>query len=108
MKNLLKYEDFLKENFEETQDEQDDIQPDIQDEQYEPEPEPEDCFIECTGWKYNVSCGGEFQGEFEEMDDALDCYKQWQKRSPNYFPTLWFVSDHGNIWPIDENGNEIK
>lgn len=107
MKNLLKYDEFLKENFEDSQEE---IQP--QEEPTQPDepisPEPDDCFIECTGSKYNVSCGGQFQGEFVEMDDALDCYKEWQKGSPNYFPTLWFVSDHGNMWPIDENGDEIK
>jgi len=66
-----------------------------------------DCVISSNGWKYAVSCGGMFEGNFNEMDDALLHIKQWKKKN-NYFPNTWFVSDHGNESLIDDEGNIIK
>lgn len=77
----------------------------MENEEYQPD--EEDCFIESNGWKYSVSCGGKFMGEFTEMEDALNTVKTW-KQSNKWFPNTWFVSDHGNISLIDDEGNIIK
>lgn len=66
-----------------------------------------DCVISSNGWKYSVSCGGMFEGNFDEMDDALKYVKNWKKKN-NYYPNTWFVSDHGNESLIDDEGNIIK
>jgi len=71
------------------------------------QPDEEDCFIESNGWKYSVSCGGKFIGEFSEMDDALNAVKTW-KQSNNWFPNTWFISDHGNMSLIDDEGNILQ
>ncbi len=71
------------------------------------EPEEEDCFIESNGWKYSVSCGGKFLSEFNEMDDALNAVKNW-KQSNKFFPNTWFISDHGNVSLIDDDGNILN
>jgi hypothetical protein len=69
--------------------------------------EEDDCIISSDGFKYNVSCGGKHLAEFGDMDKALDVVKNWREEN-QFWPTIWFVSDHGNYWPIDEEGNEIK
>lgn len=71
------------------------------------QPDDEDCFIESNGWKYSVSCGGKFISEFNEMDDALNAVKTW-KQSNKWFPNTWFISDHGNVSLIDDEGNIIN
>jgi len=82
---------------------------DFEEQQDEPDYE-NDSFINAggRGGKYNVSFAGKFIGEADEMDEALEMIADAQTKSPNYFPTTWFVSDHGNAWPIDSDGNEIK
>lgn len=73
------------------------------------EPDSEnDAFISSNGWKYSLSFGGKFLGEADEIDVALNMMRQAFDESPNYKPTLWFVSDHGNSWSIDLDGHEIK
>lgn len=57
---------------------------------------------------YDVNFAGKYITTANSMEEALKLIKEEQKKSPNYFPTLWFVSDHGNAWPIDNEGNEIK
>ena len=71
------------------------------------QPQDDDCFIESNGFKYSVSCGGKFQGEFVEMEDALNKVKEWKTKN-NWFPNTWFVSDHGNFSLIDDEGNILK
>lgn len=76
-------------------------------EEMQNQPDDEDCFIESNGWKYSVSCGGKFIGEFNEMDGALNAVKTW-KQSNKWFPNTWFISDHGNMSLIDDEGNIIN
>ena len=67
-----------------------------------------DCFIaDNTRGGYDVSGDEKFLGNYEAFDDALKAIANWQKNN-NYYPTTWYVSDHGNTWPIDSKGNEIK
>lgn len=86
MKNILNFKEFINESN---------------------KPDEEDCFISSNGFKLSVSCGGKHQGDFVEDDDALKCVNDWQKKN-DWYPTIWWVSDHGNTWPIDSKGNEIK
>jgi hypothetical protein len=72
------------------------------------EPDNEnDSIVSSNGSKLSVSCAGKFIGEFIEDQDAYDAVNKW-KTNNNYYPTTWFVSDHGNAWPVDDNGNEIN
>jgi hypothetical protein len=71
------------------------------------QPQDDDCFIESNGFKLSVSCSGKFQGEFVEMDAALAKVKEWKQKN-NWYPNTWFVSDHGNISLIDDEGNILK
>jgi hypothetical protein len=71
------------------------------------QPEDDDCFIESNGFKYSVGCDGKFQGEFVEMEDALNKVKEWKTKN-NWFPNTWFISDHGNYSLIDDEGNILK
>lgn len=88
----------------------DDVEPEL-DFSDEPTTEPDyenDAFIQdVVSGGYDVSVSGKHIGHYDEMNVALYNLKKETERS-NYFPTIWFVSDHGNYWPIDENGNEIK
>lgn len=70
-------------------------------------PEEGDCFIESTGSKYNISCDSKHIGEFIEMEDVLNRIKQWKKEN-NFYPNTWFISDHGNINLINDDGDIIK
>jgi len=74
----------------------------IQEEESEIQPDTEnDAFIESNGFKLSVSCCGKFLGEFVEQDDAEQAIIDYVKKSGgNYFPSCWFVSDHGNISPL--------
>ena len=71
------------------------------------EPQDDDCYIESNGNKYSVSCNGKFVKETADMDEALAIVKQW-KQANNWFPNTWFVSDHGNMSLIDDEGNILN
>ena len=87
MKYLKLFENFILEDSDEVQDE---IQP-----------EEDDAFIQSNGFKFSVSCGGKFLGDFVEQDDAEQAIINYLKKSGgNWFPSCWFVSDHGNISPL--------
>lgn len=67
-----------------------------------------DAFIQdVVSGGYDVSISGKHLGHYEDIDVALMNLKNEFNRS-NFFPTIWFVNDHGNYWPIDEKGDEIK
>jgi hypothetical protein len=70
------------------------------------QPQDDDCFIESNGFKLSVSCGGKFVGEFVEDDDAYKAVKAWKVKN-NWYPQTWFVSDHGNMSPVDDEGNSL-
>jgi len=81
----------------------------IQEENIQIEPDNEnDAFITANGSDYDVSCFGKFIKTVDEVSDGLELIKLELKKSPNFFPNIWFVSDHGNIDPIDLEGNIIK
>jgi len=67
-----------------------------------------DCFVtDKPSGGYDVACFGKFVGNFEEITMALDAIKKEMEKA-NLYPTIWFSSDHGNVWPIDSEGNELK
>ena len=70
-------------------------------------PEQDDCFIESNGYKEIVSCGGKYVGEFIETRDSLDAIKKWKAKN-NFNPNTWYVSDHGNLSLIDDDGNILN
>jgi hypothetical protein len=59
------------------------------------------------GGKTGVSQSGNFLGEFNETEDALKFVSEHMEQE-QYWPNIWWVSDHGNAWMIDKDGNEIK
>ena len=73
----------------------------------EDEPQDDDCYISSNGWVYSVSCSDKFIGKFNEIDDALAAVKTW-KASNKWYPNTWFVSDHGNMSLIDDEGNILN
>lgn len=70
-------------------------------------PEEDDCIISSNGWELSVSCGGKFIGKFDEDDKAFAAVREWKKRN-NFYPNTWFISDHGNVFLVDDNGNIIR
>ena len=58
------------------------------------------------GGKVSVSTH-KFLGEFVETEDAL-AFVAEQMEADQYWPNIWWVSDHGISWQIDNDGNEIK
>ena len=73
------------------------------------QPEDDDCFYSPSGplgSRTSVSCGGKFIGEFRSDEEALQAIKDWQDKN-NYYPNIWYVSDHGNAILVDREGNEI-
>lgn len=80
---------------------------DFADEATEPDYENDAFIQDVVAGGYDVSLAGKHIGHFDEMNVALYNLKKETERS-NYFPTTWFVSDHGNYWPIDMEGNELK
>lgn len=80
---------------------------DFADEATEPDYENDAFVQDVVAGGYDVSLAGKHIGHFDEMNVALYNLKKETERS-NYFPTIWFVSDHGNYWPIDMEGNELR
>lgn len=72
---------------------------------------PEDAyqFTPCGPLGSKISVGNQHEhiGEFVEMDDALAAVKAKMDKD-QFWPSLVWVSDHGNWWYIDTDGNEIK
>lgn len=71
------------------------------DEEY-PEPSPEDYTMTPTG---ELGCmigvgqiEGKFLGEFHTTDDAFNFIKQRMEKE-QFWPNIWWVSDHGN-WSL--------
>ena len=69
-----------------------------------------DDFILEDSTKGGYNLGSEdygYLGNFDEMDKALEVFKNWCIEH-NFNPSLYFMSDHGNYWPIDSNGNALR
>ena len=59
------------------------------------------------GGMTGVSQSGKFLDSFNETEDALKFVSEHMEQE-QYWPSIWWVSDHGNAWQIDKEGNEIK
>lgn len=59
----------------------------------------EDAFLYSTGpllSKTSVSIDGKYLGEFKTEELAVDAIKKYMHQN-NFYPNVWYVSDHGNI-----------
>lgn len=54
----------------------------------------------------SVSQYGRHKGEFPSTEEALEFVKEDMEEN-QFWPTIWWISDHGNGWPIDTDGKEI-
>lgn len=70
-------------------------------------PTENDYVIQSNGFKYGLSEGINFLGDYDTVDEALGAIKERMGKS-SFYPNIFFVSDHGNMWQIDEDGAEIK
>ncbi|MFP4047898.1 MAG: hypothetical protein ACLFT4_09115 [Bacteroidales bacterium] len=59
----------------------------------------DDIVISSNGFKLSVAeHNGKFIGEFIEDDEAEYAIIQFMNKN-DYWPDVWFVSDHGNVSP---------
>lgn len=58
------------------------------------------------GGRTGVSQFGKFLGRFATTEDALEFIGEHMEEE-QYYPGIYWVSDHGNVWPIDLQGNEL-
>lgn len=70
------------------------------------EPQEEDIVISDCGGLGAKTCvsivGGKFLGEFEDGDEAYDYIRKWMEKN-QFWPTVWYVSDHGNASVVNIN-----
>jgi hypothetical protein len=73
-----------------------------------------DFFIEDVPFKgYKLSGGGKYIDICDDIEECLKKAKKIINKDKIYYdnaeitPLIWFISDSGNTWPIDLNGNEI-
>jgi len=59
------------------------------------------------GGKVSVCQEGKCLGEFVETEDALKFVSE-RMDDEQFWPNIWWISDHGNGWMIDNHGNEIE
>jgi len=88
------------------------IEPDEEDDESEIEVEMEEGDYQLTpcgplGGKTSVTQFGKSLDEFDETEQALEFVRGHMDEN-NFWPSIWWVSDHGNSWLIDLEGNEIK
>jgi len=68
----------------------------------EDEPQEDDAFLSSSGQlggRTSVSVDGKFLGEFNSDEEAVEALKEWMEKN-QYWPGVWYVSDHGNINPF--------
>lgn len=82
-------------------DTEDDEEPEMDDDDYKLTP------CGSLGGKIGVSQSGKFLADFGTTEEALEFVKEHMDKS-QFFPDIWWISDHGNAWMIDLQGNEIK
>jgi hypothetical protein len=58
------------------------------------------------GGKVSVRWPGAVK-EFQDVEGALDFIRKDMEEN-HFWPNIWWISDHGNHWMIDLEGNEIK
>tara|TARA_R100001594_G_C3979704_1_gene249748 strand:+ start:354 stop:587 length:234 start_codon:yes stop_codon:yes gene_type:complete len=49
---------------------------------------------------------GSYVGEFPDTESALQAISERMDRE-QFWPDIYWVSDHGNVWPIDLMGREL-
>jgi hypothetical protein len=59
------------------------------------------------GGMVSVSADGKFLGEFTTTDKALAFVREHMEEE-QFWASIWWVSDHGNAWMIDLDGNEVQ
>nr|AKH45921.1 hypothetical protein [uncultured marine virus] len=59
------------------------------------------------GGRTAVSQHGRMLGSYSCNTEALDAVKH-RMDSEGFYPEIWWVSDHGNTWQIDLEGNEVS
>jgi transposase-like protein len=67
----------------------------------ENEPQEDDMYLTPSGplgSKTSVSVEGKFLGEYNSEEEAVKAIKEWIDKN-NFYPNIWYVSDHGNISP---------
>lgn len=67
----------------------------------EDQPQEDDAYLSPTGAlgsKTSLTIDGKFIGEFESDEKAEEAINEWVKKN-NFFPNVWYVSDHGNVHP---------
>jgi len=52
------------------------------------------------GGNVSVSANDKFLREFSEVEDALNFIRKDMENN-NFWPNIWWISDHGNHWMID-------
>ncbi len=65
-------------------------------------------FTPCghLGGQIFVASGYQHIGTYSCMAEALEAVIAVMEKD-QFWPSLWWISDHGNMWPIDRDGNEI-
>ena len=67
-----------------------------EDEGYNLEPDADnDAIVSTNGYTFSVSYCGKHLGTFSEIDAAEEAIRDAQHDS-NYWPSVWYISDHGN------------
>ena len=80
----------------------------FEEESGEPEPDEEnDIFFGDERGKTVVSYAGKVIGTFEEEEEARTFIRKWMEKE-QYWPNVWFVSDHGNMHSVTDLGGEEK
>lgn len=98
----------LREEFAEIEDDIEELFEEFEEQKMDSSPDPDDIIISSRDNLYIVGSEDHgYIGDYEEMEEALESVKNWKKEN-NYFPTIWFVSDHGNMDIIDDEGNIIE
>lgn len=77
-----------------------------EDEAPEEEPAPGDYVVSSNGFRLSVGIvEGAHVGDFAEHAEAEDAIREHRARtSPQFFPEVWSVSDHGNVSRYAEEG----
>lgn len=67
--------------------------------------EENDIFFGDERGKTVVSYAGKVIGTFEEEEEARNFIRKWMEKE-QYWPNVWFVSDHGNIQLVTDFGSD--